>query len=259
MTILNAGRRLLWTLLGSLFLASLAHAQADSHHYAVISLIGDELNVVTFQPSTGSWQDRNARKTYPIQGGVFDKAALLAADGGLKAADDKAKTSLLLLGAPSLFSEQERFFEAGRLVLPEAVEAAVKGTGAGRLLLITKHRGEANLGVKRSNLGSGKVWGLGFYVDHNLALKQLDTGETGEGYVAPYMYVLVSLVDVQTHAVLAQQAVTESHVASALRSKSGMDAWDALTPAEKVGAINGMLSDRLAAVVAALASSGKGR
>lgn len=68
----------------SLWMASaIAGPDAGQRKYAVLSLIGDSLTVVTYRPSTGSHLDQNVQQTVVLPDAIFDQAALLAVDEAL--------------------------------------------------------------------------------------------------------------------------------------------------------------------------------
>lgn len=162
-------------------LAGASHAQSSGEagvrKYAVLSLIGDALNVVIYQLTTGSNNDTNRHESIPFPDAPFDKAALLAADAALRRSDAKASVVLLTPSSKALCQEQERLFSGSQAILPDDVAAALKAAGATHLVLLTKYRGDAHLAAERTNLGTGKLEGLGFYVDRVLRLKRADTGE----------------------------------------------------------------------------------
>jgi hypothetical protein len=94
--------------------AALADDRGPPRRFAVLSLIGDTMNVVTYQPAVAGNTDRNRREAHPIPGGVFDRTALLAADAALRQQDPHAAV-ILLAGAPALYAEADRLADGSRL------------------------------------------------------------------------------------------------------------------------------------------------
>jgi hypothetical protein len=237
-------------------LAGSTHAEVASDgsapRYAVLSLIGDALTIVTYQSSTGSSMDTNRHESIPMTGAPFDKTALKATDAALRKLDPETAIVLLTASSPSLYQEQEKLFSESRLTVPEEIVNALRRSGATRAIVLTKYRGDARLDAENRHLGSGKLSGLGFYVDRQHRLSRSDTGERGVGFLAPFVYVRLSLVDVATLAVLREEIVTAATTLSAARSKDTANPWDVLTPAQKVESINSMTTREVARAIPVL-------
>src|SRR5882672_4015577 len=240
------------------FLAGTAHAQTanEARKYAVLSLIGDALSVISYQPRTGSSIDTNRHELIPITDGSFDKTALMATDAALRKIDAQASVVLLTSSSQSLYQEQEKLFSGSQLVLPDEIATVLKSSGATHLIILTKYRGEARLQAAQFNLGSGKLTGLGFYVDRQYRLSRSDTGERSVGFLAPFVYFKISLVDVATLAVLREEIATATTTLSAARSKDA-DPWNVLTPGQKVERINSMTRGEVSRAVPVLVSNTK--
>jgi hypothetical protein len=236
--------------------AAPTHAQpegsAGARKYAVLSLIGDALSVVTYQPRTGSLGDAHRREAIPVPDAVLDKAALLAAETELRKISAKASVVLLAPTSKALYTEQDALFAGSRLAVPDALAAILDGSGATHLVLLTKHRGDARMPTTIGNVGAGKLEGLGFYVDHHRTMRRSDTGEVGTGFLAPFAYIRFSLVDVATRAVLREEIAMASWLYSAAYSSTNADPWDALTPAQKVGVIRRTVVSEVARAVPVL-------
>ena len=105
---------------------------------------------------------------------------------------------------------------------------------ATRLVLITKYRHEAAFRMgSGETVGNGMIEGAGFYVDRTLMTRKANTSERARGFLAPYVYCQVSLIDLATSAIVKEQTMLGGFVRSAARGESG-EAWDALTDAQKV-------------------------
>ena len=247
-------RQLLVAFVG--LVAGAALAQVDDgaavRKYAVLSLVGDALNVVTYVRQTAAGVDPLVRDSLALPGLALDKAALLAAEDALRKSDPRASVVLLAPSSRALYTEQQGLFDGTTLKLPGELGAVLHGSGATHLVLLTKHRGEARLRTAIGNVGSGRLEGLGFYVDRQMRLKREDTGETGQGFVAPFVYVRCSLVDVAALAVRREEIVMAAQTYSAARSTTNADPWDALTPAQKVNVIRDMLVAEVGRAVRAL-------
>ncbi len=239
-------------------LAGAAHSQTDAgaRKYAVLSLVGDELSVVTYQPRKRTTGDENVHESLPISDGYFDKAAVLAVDAALQKRSPNTPVVFLKAPSPALYHDQEGLFSGSQLTAPPEIVTALKGSGATHLILLTKYRGEARLTAADRAVGAGKLEGLGFYVDRVTHLRRSDTQEDAVGYLAPYVYVTISLIDVATLEVLSTTTAKTTTTLSAARSKDG-DPWNVWTPAEKLQGISRMLQSDVRKAVPALLDDAK--
>lgn len=232
-------------------MATAASAADGPRTYAVISLIGDKMSVVTYQMSTGSGIDRNRRETIDMTDGLFDKIALSTIEKALNAQPDKPRSQLFELAAPSLFTRQDRFFSDGKLVLPEAIHTALKSDGATHLLFVTKFRAEARMQADGAKLGSGVIEGLGFYVDHMSEMISNKTQRESKGFLAPFAFMRLSLVDLGSSVVLRQKYI-EASTMMITANKEAYNPWDTLSPAEKVEHLRHLIDTELTKGVASL-------
>jgi hypothetical protein len=232
-----------------LLAAIVAPAHAEERRYAVLSLLSDQISVVTRDVSTGSRLDRNVRETVPIRG-ALDKREVLAIDDALRAAGVKPDAVLLFTTDPVIFESQARLLDdpSGVAKLLEALEPVVRPAKATHLILASKYRHEAALQLYESKVGSGRLEGLGFYVDRTLRTTTADSGESGVGFIAPYAYFRLSLVELASGKVLRDIPIYASDARTAARSESG-EAWEAMTPEEKVAALERLLKAETARAV----------
>lgn len=235
-----------------LLLAGSAWANPPTPSYAVISLVGDKLDIVTYQPQVGTQLDSNSHLPLTMSQDELDTVALRAVNRSLRATVPGATVALLAASTPDSFVDQGRMFSGDHVTLPAEIDAAVHREGAARLVLITKHHGEARLQVADGYIGSGKIEGLGFYVDTNKRMKVQETGTRSIGYLAPYVYIDVSLIDVATGTVTRRVVVAFGRVIATPAQAEGANPWDALSTQEKVSSLKEMLSDKLAEVVPTL-------
>jgi hypothetical protein len=233
----------------ALSFTGMARAEDATRSYAVMSLIGDKMSIVTYQMTTGTHIDRNLHESIAIEDGTFDKTGLIAASTALKRADLQATVQLFAPKSSDLFNNQSRFFDGNQAKLPEAVSSALKASGATHLVLITKHREEARLRAANQSVGSGMLEGLGFYVDRVKRMTDGDTGERGVGFLAPYAYVKLSLIDLSTGTVLHSETMTESTTIATSRNKESLNPWEALSPTEKVEVLNDIIKREVSRAV----------
>ena len=249
---LNPLRRTL--LIGSAALAAsslVRAADGPDQRYAVLSIIGDKITLIGYRTPTGSNIDQNDRRIVPVQAPVLDNSTLLAVDDAIKRDRPKAVTTLLASRDPKLFALQDQSFDnpgdAAESVA--AIKALLQQSKATRLILVSPYRAEARFQLLDQLIGSGKIAGLGFYVDRVTRISLTKTGETGTGYLAPYAYFAVSLIDVATMTTISRKLVTESLLVPTSAAKSATVPWDALTNEQKVEMLQSLIHQGLDRVI----------
>lgn len=234
--------------------AAASQPRPPPRHYAVMSLLGDALRVVTYRPQVGSHLDRNQLTLIPMPAGLFDHAVLRAVDRGIQTSVSPPSAAPVFLGASSQLTESapDKLFDGARLVLPESALAAIQGTAATHLILVTRTRAPANLQALRTHVGSGFLEGPGFYIDHVLKMTDSETNETGKGFLAPFLYLKLSLIEMATLTTLSSQTITATGTFSVARNRESFDPWQALSPAEKLTVMQKMIATEVKRVMPAL-------
>jgi hypothetical protein len=231
-------------------LASGPSGAAEARKYAVLSLIGDGMLISQWVPSTGARLDPNTKEFIPIVEGVFDKAALLATNNALKGLDPEAKPVLLFARERFIYEAQNKVLDKGgkTVELLEHIRGLLAGTGATHLILITKLRNEARLKLSDTTVGSGMLEGVGFYIDSNMPIQLVQTGESSTGFMAAFAYFKGELIDLARG-----QAVNEVRVvASAVHStpnRMALHAWNALSGAQKITMLQDLVSRETTRVI----------
>jgi hypothetical protein len=233
-------------LLAVLLLAFLLPAGAqEPRTIAVLSLIGDSLTILKNEEKIGSNLDRSRRSRVDLDSPALDHSTLRSVAREMKRIEPGAKTVLLGVRSKELFEAQARALDAGpgiQRVFDHVKPYLGQAGNATHLLLVTKHRSNTRTELYNAVVGEGLLEGLGFYVDANMPLKDLKTGELFEGFFAPFTYFLVSLVDLKDGTVT-QHTVTSTRVVSDAKSAT---AWQALTGAQKVKMLEDMVGAGLA-------------
>ena len=116
----------------------------------------------------------------------------------------------------------------------DAITTELRKEGFSHLIVAIKVRAPARLRVSDGAVGSGYLEGLGFYIDREYEVTDLDRNITSMGFIAPYAYIRLVLIDVQTQKVIAQQRIQVSRVKPTAKSQDGFDPWDSLGAEEKV-------------------------
>ena len=245
-------KRLLLAGAATSVLACGAHAAPSTPSYAAISLVGDKLDIVTYQPQVGSRLDNNSHTPLMLSADELDTAALRAIGQSLHDAAPGAPVALLAASTSDSFADQNRIFSSSHVTLPAEIDAAVHREGATMLILVTKHRGEARLKLRNGYVGSGMLDGLGYYLDTIKRTRNYDTNVRSTGYLAPYVYADVSLIDVATSTVLRRASITSGYVIGTSNGEQAVHPWDALSNAEKVEQLKSLLTKELQETVPAL-------
>lgn len=236
--------------------ATAAYAQEMTRQFAALSLVGDGITIVFHRMETGSHIDRNERQYVELADPVLDNTVLKSVERAVLST--RPGTKVVLLGArnPALFAAQQRSFDeaSGSSSIVAQVRAAALAAGATHLLLVTKLRHDAMLRLSSSHTGSGKLQGLGFYLDFAKRTRRADTGERGQGFIAPYAYFKVSLVELASGRVEGERDVVASTTRSTAHGET-THPWDAMSAEQKVAALQVLIRREIARVVPELLGS----
>jgi hypothetical protein len=226
-------------------------AEPGSNVYVVMSLIGDDMSIVSFRPAVGSRFDQNVVLHIAVKDDHFDRLVLQTADAAIRGAATSATTQLLLTSDPATFALAEipLASETAVKALLDPIAAQVRSGDPRYLVIVTKYRGDARLALSDGKVGAGKLSGLGFYVDNQMRTLNLESGASGEGFVAPFAYLTISLIDLKTNTVIRSESAMESAVKAAASAGTNGDPWLALTPAEKIALLDRLVRRAIADIV----------
>ncbi|HEX3096338.1 MAG TPA: hypothetical protein VHQ02_01400 [Usitatibacter sp.] len=231
-----------------------AGAAAAERTYAVMSLVGDGLLVVTHRAATGSSLSPQTRTFMTLADPALDRAALLAVDTAVKRADPGAKVILLGGRDPAALEAQSRGLgtaDAAQAVA-DALTRRLPATGATHLVLVLKARAPGRFQVDEATADTGALEGLGYYVDSTLIThREAEFALATRGFLAPFAYVDLALVDLATGKVVARREAREAAPRAATQSDS-VDAWDAMPPEEKIRGLQELLRKEADTAVPAL-------
>ena len=228
--------------LAALLAASTTFACAEeARKYAVLSLIGDRFLVVSHVTETGTRVDRDRRDLIELPERSLD--GVIAGDLRKSIQSLKPGAEVVMLGPTrGLYASQEPVTDDPDVMpVVTRVRPALEAAGVTHLVLVTKVRHEAMLRFENGWVGSGKLEGVGFYLDHDLLTQDREQKDIGRGFLAPFAYFRVTLVDVQRGSVLGKRDVFESNSINAGRSPSLM-VWESLSSGQKVSAIRTLVA-----------------
>ena len=237
-------------LLIAILLTIPAAQAADARKYAVLSMLGDSMQIVVQRNTTGSRIDRNDRQTVPLSVDAVDRVVLLTVARQIERLDPQSEPILMRATDPAIVSAQTRILEseASLRTLEEPVRAALAGRSATHLILVMKLRHETRIKLGQEFFGTGTLEGVGLYIDRSKRSFRGDTLEQAWGYMAPYAYFRIALIDLQRFDVIRDESIVTSQSYSASRAPNG-DPWDALSAEQKIRVLQQMVERETARVV----------
>jgi hypothetical protein len=236
----------LWLGVGA---ASLGVQAQPARRYAVMSLVADSITIIGQEPQTGTHIRKNTEDKMPLGNDGLDQLTMQAVLAALEKAAPGVPAVAVRAGSPQFYERQASFVDGTKANLPAEVLAALREAKVTHLVLVSKYRAEAKMQAASIVLGSGVVQGLGFYIDRYVRMRLAESGEQGVGFLAPYAYFQLSLIDLESLTVLRNERVTQSHVIGNNRGMKGAEPWDLLDAAAKMEALGGMLNSGVAGAI----------
>lgn len=223
------------------FLALDAHAQ----RYAVISLIGDRMELAYAKGVEGQPVDRIERRFIPLEDSRIDRYTLLAANDVIKKLAPGADPVLLQAFDRGYFD-----IDAGTGAIVEWMRTLVKDSRpkVTHAILIKKMQYEGVPAVQKAFVGGGTLEGVGFFVGREAPAPGVDPNAGGPGFLSPFAYFEVSLVDLASGKVLRIEKGTASTTLSATGTDTG-NPWDALSGQQKLEKIMDLVKKELELVM----------
>jgi hypothetical protein len=233
--------------------AAVGCTAASAARYAVVPLVGQQLTIVHAQPVTSTNLDRNRYESLPFTDDVFDRTIRSAIDQVVKARQQGDQTllvgvsmpaaALAVDGADALAAAREDIVAA---VAPRAVEA-----GAEYLILVLPHRAPPALRTVDGNIGTGRVAGIGLYVNRFQRTSIVGQAEVANGFLGLFANFRIQVVDARSRALLAEEVGTVGYMFSA--SLAGdTNPLTALTSEQKIAGLRTLLHDELTRIVPGL-------
>jgi hypothetical protein len=225
--------------------------QAQSKALGVFSLLGENLQVVGAAEVSDTRLDKSLRETLPTKGVGFDQAALRAVQDGMARLQPATKLSMFRATAPITLSEQRQLAQgAERAELPAWIVKAIETEKLTHILLITSQRGDAAFPVSEGHsIGRGTVEGVGLYLDRLYEIRNMKTGSTSAGFIAPFATLRLQLMDTNTGEIVKRYDIRDGYIVGASLTDTGSDPWNYIGPTEKVDRLRQLVQDSVARVL----------
>lgn len=234
------------------YIASVNAAYAVT--YVVLPLIGDQLTIVGARTVMGSNMDRNEHQVEHLDDSVLDTAASKFVDAAIARAQPSAAVVTLRANDSKIYALRDKLTEADPAAIEELVnllQGKMENLPSARLVLIAPYWAEQELKTARNYVGTGKVAGLGFYIDRVTRTRRVDTLESAIGFLGAFANFRIAVIDVSSKKVLAQQVIATGRVYSAARS-SDTHPWNALSAEAKLRALASLMQVEIARMVPAV-------
>lgn len=181
------------------------HAEEAAHRYAALSMIGDTITVYSQQQlsHTGSHLDQRKPEEVTLDRQFLDRTALQAIRSAILAIDAKASVALFVASPAAVSRDPRELLEGGKVRLAEQMLAAMKEDKATTLVLVTRYRSDEPIrGTSGRGYDAGALEGVGFYSNSQYR------------FDAPFVYLRVSLVNLDTLMVEREKLITANYVLS---------------------------------------------
>lgn len=227
-------------------LLSLAALDASAQRYAVISLIGDRMQIAYAKGVEGQPVDRIERRWVPLEDTTIDRAALLAVNDKLRELVPGSEPVLLQAFERPLFD-----ISVGTAPIVDHIRQQVrneKGARVTRAVIVSKTQYDGIPALQKPYIGSGALEGVGFFVGRTAPPPGLDPNSAGPGFLSPFAYFEVTTVDLVTGKVLHRERGTASNAISAQGTDTG-NPWDTLSGHQKVQSLVNLVQTELGSVL----------
>jgi hypothetical protein len=239
-------------LAAALLLAGAAHASEAPRKYGILSLTGDAFSVVTYVPETGSRLDTNDKQRYSLAGNtVFDEAAIRAASAALQQAQPQAERFLMLTTDAELHKTQNTMFDdpGANQANRDYLKTLWKDKGVTHVILVSSYRADAELKYSNESGGTGKIEGLGFYMDNRVEITSHsvkdDQHQDTQGVLMPFAYVKLRLLNADTLGVEREVRLRKSQLVTYAQNagERAVRTWGALSAKDKVDYLDRLLRE----------------
>jgi hypothetical protein len=224
-----------------LMLVAVAWApEASAESYVILSLVGDHVTIVGMGSQAGSHLDQNKYEIVPLVESQLDDFAASVADATIAKLRPSAGSATLRASDPALYRMSDSWLDADLTGIQDVISGVRKQLPLlpdAHLLLITPYRDEPDMKTGSDSRGSGRVAGLGFYIDNLTRFISLQGTPGFLGVFANFQLVLINL---QTNAIEAHERVVlgTTHPAAYAEDRT---VWNALTQTQKTRALQSLV------------------
>jgi hypothetical protein len=226
-----------------------AHAQ---NKVAITSLVADSMSVVLRRDGPGS-HFATQSTSIKMPGPLLDHSVLKSAQEALEKLQPGVSVAALKVpAAGSNVDPSQLFSDDGQPVAGNVLVEALKQQGFTHLLAASKRRATNVVKLNDAEIvGTGYLEGIGFYLDPSLKVERRTAGAFAQGIIAPYVYIRLRLLDLQTMQVR-EQVIAANSIATPTDSKESVDPWEALTAQEKMTVLDRLIRKNVAEAMPAL-------
>jgi len=234
-------------------------AEASADTYAILSLVGDRLTIAGQERQGGSHLDQNRYEVVTLPDSTLDDFAVRTADATIAKVQPGASIVSLRASDPKLAGLRDSWLDADAIGVGEllsVISTQMPPSPDIHLLLIAPYRARPELKTDRLSLGSGKVAGLGFYLDATTPLRRSDTMESARGYLGVFAHFQLVLINLKTNAIEAHERVVVGTTYAAARA-GDRTPWNALSPTDKIKALESLMKGGIERLLPVMLSSQK--
>src|SRR3989442_2487422 len=214
--------------------------EAVADRYIILSLIGDHVTIVGQGSQVGSHLDQNQSEVVPLVESQLDDFAASVADATIAKLRPDAGAATLRASDPTLYRMSDSWLDAdltGVQDLILVVRKQLPPLPDSHLLLIKPYRDQPDMKTGSDSRGSGKVSGLGFYIDNVTRFVAMSAAPGFLGVFANFQLVLINL---QTNAIEGHERVVLGTTHPAAYAKDGT-VWNALNQTQKTRALQSLV------------------
>ena len=214
--------------------------EAVADTYVILSLVGDHVTIVGQRGQTGSHMAVNENEVVPLPPPGLDDFAARVADATIAKVRPDAGVVTLRASDPTVYKLQESWLDANVTNVQDLISLIknrLPPLPDARLLLIAPYRDQPELRTGSDTRGTGKVAGLGFYIDN---VTRFVSVESTPGFLGVFANFQLILINLQANSVDAHERVVlgTTHPAAYAKDRTP---WNALTQAQKAKALESLL------------------
>jgi hypothetical protein len=232
--------------LGAVSAQAQTQTAAATPKFGVLSFLGESIEIIGSRASTGSRLSKNDHMSADIPDAGFDASALRSTQAALKRLAPQSEAMLFNVKAPKWIERPNELFTDGKLQVSPKLLESLRASGATHLVVLTRHRADALVQFHdwTDNVG-GTAEGLGYVISRSGRVINRDTGTSQEGYIAPFAFLRLTLVNVSDATVVKQRAITATSPLTMSVTSESRDPWDTLSGEEKIRKLNEMIEREL--------------